>query len=118
MATHRQAFIRTHGHYKVTGAALHRMTGISANQISEYLNNKRDMRTETLDRLLRAIEQLHPGALQFYSYELMEGEQPNPCDLIDGMDDDQIAQLMFAIAKRMSPSKTDTAKNKELSVSG
>jgi len=75
------------------------------------------MRTNALDRLLKAMEQLCPGALQFYAYELMEGEQPNPCDLVSGMDDDQIAQLMFAIAKRMSPSKTEEAKNRELWVS-
>jgi transcriptional regulator with XRE-family HTH domain len=46
----------------VTGKAISELTGISQNHISEYINGKRDVTSETLWRMIEAMEQLSPGA--------------------------------------------------------
>lgn len=116
MTTHREAFIRTQSYYRITGTALHEITGISRNHISEYINNKRDMRTESLDRLVQAMEELEPGALQFYTDELRERKSKvtvtNPKALVDAMDNKQMSELMFAIAARLGNKKNSKQVNK------
>ena len=116
MTTHREAFIRTQSYYRITGTALHEITGISRNHISEFINSKRDMRTSLLDQLVLAMEELEPGALQFYTDEL-KGKKfkvivPDPQALVDAMDDRQISELMFAIAAKMG-NKINSQQQKE-----
>lgn len=109
MTTHREAFIRTQSYYRITGMALHEVTGISRNHISEFINNKRDMRTESLDRLVQAMEELEPGAFQFYTDELRgkkyKANIVDPAALIDDMDNQQMSEVMYAIARRMGGNK-------------
>ena len=121
MTTHREAFIRTQSHYSITGTALHKMTGISQNHISEYINNKRDMRTESLDRLVQAMDELEPGAMQFYTDKLRGRKSKvtvtNPKALVDGMDNKQMSELMFAIAAKMGSKSKNQLENEQLAVS-
>lgn len=121
MTTHREAFIRTQSRYSITGTALHKITGISQNHISEYINNKRDMRTESLDRLVQAMDKLEPGALQFYTDELRGKKSEvtivNPKALVDKMDNEQMSELMFAIAAKMGSKSKNKLKNEQLAVS-
>ncbi len=121
MTTHREAFIRTQSYYRITGMALHEITGISRNHISEYINNKRDMRTESLDRLVQAMDELEPGALQFYTDELRGRKSKvtvtNPKALVDAMDNKQISELMFAIAAKMGNKADKQLEEGKLAVS-
>ena len=116
MTTHREAFIRTQSYYRITGKALHEITGISRNHISEFINNKRDMRTESLDRLVKAMDELEPGALQFYTDEMTGRKSKvtvaNPKALVDAMDNKQLSELMFAIAAKMGNKKNSKQVNK------
>ena len=121
MTTHRKAFIRTQSYYRITGKALHEITGISRNHISEFINNKRDMRTDSLDRLIQAMDELEPGALQFYTDELRGRKTKiavaNPKALVDAMDNQQISELMFAIAAKMGNKTDKQLKKEQLAVS-
>lgn len=118
MTTHREAFIRTQSYYRITGMVLHEITGISRNHISEFINNKRDMRTDLLDRLVQAMDELEPGALQFYTDELRGKKckvtMDNPKALIDSMDNNQISELMFAIAAKMGNKVENQFENEQL----
>ena len=74
------------------------------------------MRTSLLDQLVLAMEELEPGALQFYTDEL-KGKKfkvivPDPQALVDAMDDRQISELMFAIAAKMG-NKINSQQQKE-----
>lgn len=115
MTTHREAFIRTQNYYGIKGSVLFRQTGVAQNLISEFCSGKRDITTKSLDRLLKGMEELHSGALQFYLDELKGKSVPDPSALIDAMTNDQLSKLMFAIANRMSPNTSDTL-SKELSI--
>ena len=121
MTTHREAFIRTQSYYRITGKALHEITGISRNHISEFINNKRDMRTDSLDRLVLAMDELEPGAMQFYTDELRGKKSKvtivNPKALVDKMDNKQMSELMFAIAAKMGNKADKQPENEQLAVS-
>lgn len=117
MTTHREAFIRTQRYFRISGISLHELTGVSRNHISEFINNKRDMRTASLDKLVKAMEKLEPGALQFYTDEL-RGERSrrtfNPMAFVEAMDDEDVSKLMFAIAAKMGNKSDIQLKNKQL----
>jgi hypothetical protein len=121
MTTHREAFIRTQSYYRITGMALHEITGVSRNHISEFINDKRDMRTDLLDRLVQAMEELEPGALQFYTDEIRGRDHQvivsNPIALVDAMDNKQLSELMFAIAAKMGDKTSNQTVNKKLVIS-
>lgn len=79
------------------------------------------MRTESLDRLVQAMDELEPGALQFYTDELRgkksEVTLVNPKALVDKMDNEQMSELMFAIAAKMGSKSKNKLKNEQLAVS-
>lgn len=63
---------RSHG---VTGKAISQLTGISQNHISEYINGKRDVTSETLWRMVEAMEQLSSGAAADFGQKLSGAHQ-------------------------------------------
>jgi transcriptional regulator with XRE-family HTH domain len=65
---------RSHG---VTGKAISQLTGISQNHISEYINGKRDVTSETLWRMVDAMEQLSKGAAADFGQKLSGVHQGN-----------------------------------------
>lgn len=113
---HREAFIKTKRYFGITGLKLHEVTGVSRNHISEFINYKRDVTTSVFDRLIAGMEELEPGALQFYTDEVRGKKSKvtvaNPKALVDAMDNKQMSELMFAIAAKMG-NKTDKQFEKE-----
>lgn len=101
---HREAFIKTKRYFGITGSRLHEVTGISTSHISEFLNYRRDVTTSVFDRLISGMEELEPGALQFYTEEIRGKKfrfSNNSLNaLIDSMDNEQISELMLTIAAK------------------
>jgi transcriptional regulator with XRE-family HTH domain len=71
----RQVFKDIKQKHGVTGRAISQATGISEKHISEYLNGRRDVTSETLWRMVEAIEQLSPGALGDFTHNLSGVQQ-------------------------------------------
>jgi predicted transcriptional regulator len=119
--SHREAFIETKNYFGITGSDLHRVTGVSKSHLSEFINRKRDITTDLLDRLITGMEELEPGALQFYTDELRGRDYKviasNPKALVDAMDNEQLSELMFAIAAKMGSKTSNQAENKQLVIS-
>ena len=118
---HREAFIKTKRYFGITGLKLHEVTGVSRNHISEFINYKRDVTTTVFDRLIAGMEEIEPGALQFYTDEV-RGKKPNvtvanPTALIDAMDNEEISKLMFAIAAKMGNRADTQLEDEQLAVS-
>ena len=125
--SHREAFIRTKRYYGIQGSKLSRHTGVDENRISEFINlkkdgsgkYKRDLASSVLDTLVQGMEELEPGAKQFYIQELMGKDIKLSCDpeiLVNSMDDRDISDLMFAIANRMSENNKDRLAERQLAV--
>jgi predicted transcriptional regulator len=116
--THREAFIETKNYFGITGSDLHRVTGVSRSHISDFINRKRDITTDLLDRLITGMDEIEPGALQFYTNELKGRDHKiivsNPKALVDAMDNAQLSELMFAIAAKMGNKSDVQLKNKQL----
>ena len=125
--SHREAFIRTKRYYGIQGSKLSRHTGVDENRISEFINlkkdgsgkYKRDLSSTVLDTLVQGMEELEPGAKQFYIQELMGKNIKLACDpkiLVNSMDDRDISDLMFAIASKMSNNQRRDEAEEELAV--
>lgn len=119
--THREAFIKTKRYFGISGSELHRVTGVSRNHISEFINRKRDITSDLLDRLVVGMDELEPGALQFYTDEIRGRDHQvivsNPIALVDAMDNKQLSELMFAIAAKMGDKTSNQTVNKKLVIS-
>jgi transcriptional regulator with XRE-family HTH domain len=63
-----QAFKRTLFEFGITGAELSRMSGVSPQQISAFRNGKQGVSTDTLQKLLEALD---PKA-RAYFYQLVQ----------------------------------------------
>lgn len=125
MTEHREAFIKTKRCFGITGKKLSEATGVSENHISEFINlkkdgsaYKRDVTTSVLDRLVAGMDEIEPGALQFYTDEV-RGKKvnvtvANPTALVEAMDNDQISKLMFAIAAKMGNKASNKLENEPL----
>ena len=117
---HREAFKKTKSYYGITGSELHKVTGVSQNHISEFINDKSKVSTEILDSLVDGMEELASGAKLFYIQELMGKDIKLNCDpkiLVDSMDDQDISDLMFAIAAKMGSKADSQVENDRLAVS-
>ena len=121
---HREAFTKTKKYFGISGKKLHQQTGVSANHISEFLNGKKTVSSDLLDRLVEGMEEIEPGAKQFYATQMLGYNRQalanvEPEILVDAMDNEQISKLMFAIAAKMDKSnKTNRQpENEQLTVS-
>jgi transcriptional regulator with XRE-family HTH domain len=62
----RESFISLKNELGITGKALSQQSGVVDSAISQYINGKRDLPTETLWELLKGLESLSPGAIKLY----------------------------------------------------
>lgn len=62
----RNFFKQTRQHYGITGKAISELTGISQNHISEYQNGKRDVTSDTLWRMIEAMDNIAPGSRKHF----------------------------------------------------
>ncbi|PSF33893.1 hypothetical protein C7H19_19410 [Aphanothece hegewaldii CCALA 016] len=96
----------------ITGKAISDVTGISQNHISKFLSGERDVTTDTLWRMIKAMESVSPGAEQNF-FEDLTGytgrpslkqivENAEPQDLLQVMGNSQFAALISAFADNLS----------------
>lgn len=115
----RESFKQVKQQRGVTGKAIYELTGISQNHISEYLRGKRDVTSETLSRMINAMEQVSPGAKQDFARlvadGLAAGSRLHPEDIIliepeevaSLMNPDQKARWLMAIAATLKSNQTE-----------
>ncbi len=115
----RKIFTEVKNKYGITGKALSQATGISQKHISEYINGKRDVTSSTLWRMIEAMDNLAPGAKQYFSV-LMCGCESNFSSkpqyvaeskdwrsLISNASPAEMEQILLAMADRWSQIKTE-----------
>lgn len=101
-------------HYGITGKRLSEVSGVSENHISEFKTGKRTVSVEVLWKLLVALDQIEPGARQYFCNLLSgEGEARSVGKslerLIAAADDEEIEAAMLAIAKKWRSKSVSTS---------
>lgn len=81
----------------VTGKSIAQQTGISEKHISEFLRGKRDVTSETLWRMIEAMEEICPGSRSLIAEKL--GGRSRVILNFDELDEDQLADCMVAIGR-------------------
>jgi predicted transcriptional regulator len=95
----------------ITGKKLSDVTGISQAHISEFRNGKTNPSCDMLLCLLEGADQIQPGARQYFC-QLLAGRaiaraMDNSLEsTIEMMDEQQLAQLLVAIAEKLQGQRT------------
>jgi transcriptional regulator with XRE-family HTH domain len=105
-------FDQTLKRYGITGKRLSEVTGYSTTHISEFRNGKTNPSCETLMCLLSGMDQIEPGARQYFC-ALLAGKPIETT--IERMDGQQIAQVLVAIADKLQSSPEPVAVKELLS---
>ncbi len=113
--SHREAFIKTKKFYGVTNKALYDQTGVSRSHISEFINCKRDMTTDVLDKLIKGMDKLAPGAKRHYCELLLGKEFVSYEEIVENADPAGVARILNAVSKRVG--KGDLVSSSHLLVS-
>jgi transcriptional regulator with XRE-family HTH domain len=98
------SFDATIKRYRINARELSKSTGVSGNHISEFKNGKRDVSSGVLLRLLDGMNELAPGAKQYF-WQLVSEPSPQPLgksliQIIQVADEDELLDAMGAIANR------------------
>lgn len=114
-----EAFRKTQDKHGVSAIRLHEMTGIAKSTVSNFRTGKRDMLTETLWKLLEAIEQESPGAINDFASEIGRVEVHGLTDrekqiLIWSLPESELAEILKLIGKRLSGESRKSTEDKVL----
>lgn len=91
-------FDQTLKRYSIKAVVLSELSGISNSMISAIRKGK-PTTTDTLEKLLAAMEELAPGSKSYF-YHQMAGED-NLIDLISTIPDEQLATIIDIVAERL-----------------
>ena len=108
----REIFKQVKKSHGITGKAISQATGISQNHISEYIRGKRNVTDETLWRMIEAMDEMSPGVKKQFGSLLIgvsSSPSPNPQELVNNMDTQQLSDVVFAIADKLRRSCIDTS---------
>jgi transcriptional regulator with XRE-family HTH domain len=109
----RNIFKQTKKDHGITGKAISRLTGVSENHISEFLNGNRDMTSQTLWRLVEAMDELSPGAKRDFGLRLA-GLSQGLTTLVEQMPPEEVSDTLTAIAESLrKPRSVETSPEKE-----
>lgn len=102
------AFDETLKTYRISGKRLAHTANLSESLVSEFRRGKGGVSDQTLNKLLIAMETIDSGARRYFC-SLIAGKSKREGDLsdvIEGLSEDEIPQLLIAIANRwQSPQK-------------
>lgn len=103
-----QAFDNTLKEFKINAKQLAQKSGIAPQSISEFRREKKNIQTDSLERLLEFL----PIEARIYFFSLLLGEKISAELLIAGMHNDQLSDVMMAVANRMksNPNRNDGSK--------
>ena len=94
------ALDRTLKHFDINARQLSDAAQVSASQISEFRNGKRNLGSEAVDRLLYHLEKMAPGSLNYFCWQLAGG-RPSLQDEIAYLKPQELAILLNAIADQI-----------------
>jgi len=93
-------FDQTLKRYRIRATALSERAGVSNGLISDFRRGRKATTTDTLEKILEAMEELAPGS-RGYFYQQMAGESTNLIDQISSVPDEQLAILIDVVADRL-----------------
>lgn len=107
----REIFKKVKVHCGVTGKAISQHTGISENHISEYLRGKRDVTSQTLDRMIEAMDELSPGAKKYFG-DSLAGRILNQA--IEDLEDERLGELVVRASDELARRLIDKSRRNTL----
>ena len=99
-----QDFDTTLKEFKINAKQLAEKSGIAPQSISEFRRGKKTIQTDSLEKLLESL----PFEAKAYFFSLLLGEKISAEELVAGMDNNQMSDLMMAIANKI---KSNSKKN-------
>ncbi len=96
-----QAFDKSLKDCGITGKWLSQRSGVTERMISNFRNSRQQIYSETLDKLLEAL----PYNAKLHFFTLLLADKMTLASLIGEMDEKGLANLLLAIADRLSPKK-------------
>lgn len=98
---HRKAFIDTRIYYGIKNKSLHEQSGVSLDRISKFINNKTDVTTDVLNRLVDAMDRLKPGAKKYYCQLLYGKKFVNYEQLAEEASPEETAAFLKTVSNRI-----------------
>lgn len=92
-------FDQTLKHYRIKAVELSERAGVSNGLISDFRNDRKATTTDTLEKILEAMEELAPGSSGYF-HSQMAGSK-NLVDLVSNVPDEQLAVLIEIVADRL-----------------
>ena len=119
----RQIFKEVKQSRSITGKAISQATGISEVHISAYLRGKRDVTSETLWRMIEAMDKLSPGAAaEFRQRWPGEGEisalSKRPVIFYQDLEADELAEEVIKLGKALKGALNENSRLQSLSTVG
>lgn len=119
----RKIFREVKESHGITGKAISELTGISQNHISEYINGKRDVTSETLWRMVDAMEHLSKGAAADFGYKLTgvhQGSVPlrRSAKFYQDLQADELAEEIIRLSKALKGALNENSSMRLLSAVG
>lgn len=96
-----QAFDSTLKDFRVSAKRLAEQSGVSPQSISEFRREKKSIQTDSLERLLEFL----PIEAKVHFFSLLLGEEVLTKHVISGMDNDQMSDIMIAIANKLKTNR-------------
>lgn len=95
--------------FEISAKWLAEQSGVTPQSISEFRRGKKTIQTDSLERILEFL----PFEARVYFFSLLLGEGISAEHLIAGMDDNQMSDVMMAIANKIKSNhqKNDDGKN-------
>ena len=99
-------FDQTIRHFNITASSLCREVGLSTAALSKFRSGKSNLTTENLQRLIYAMDKLHPGSRRYYCM-LLAGEDPEGlAEQVSFLSSKELAALLNTVADRLAASQS------------
>jgi transcriptional regulator with XRE-family HTH domain len=98
--------------FGIKGKDLANVTGFSMTHISQFRHGKTNPSCDSLERFLNGADQIKPGAKRYFC-ELLAGREIQPVvEVLEHLDDAQLARLLFKAADRLENRKSEPPQGK------
>ena len=102
-----QDFDTTLKEFKINAKQLAEKSGIAPQSISEFRRGKKTIQTDSLEKLLESL----PFEARIYFFGLLLSEKISAEHLVAGMNDDQMSDVMMAIANKIKSNSKKSHSN-------
>ena len=105
----RQFLTEVKNEREITGKSIFIESRIAESTISDYLNGKKDITSETLWRMIEAMDRISPGATRDFGLKVIGDSGFD--DLMESLSDDELYELFTKVAAYL---RTRQVTNREL----